>query len=98
MGTFMMSTSFAGRSALLGQSAQRENAFMAYAGYVEGGNAEIHPPTDYRSSLPDLRTSLQPRILYATPEMADFVKTGGLGEVAGALPRARCAATTTSAC
>lgn len=32
--------------------------------------------------------SLQPRILYATPEMADFVKTGGLGEVAGALPRA----------
>ncbi|MET0430433.1 MAG: glycogen synthase GlgA [Microvirga sp.] len=37
---------------------------------------------------PDLRTALQPRILYATPEMADFVKTGGLGEVAGALPRA----------
>ena len=31
--------------------------------------------------------SLQPRILYATPEMSDFVKTGGLGEVAGALPR-----------
>ena len=26
--------------------------------------------------------SLQPRILYATPEMSDFVKTGGLGEVA----------------
>ncbi|RZK97813.1 MAG: glycogen synthase GlgA, partial [Methylobacterium sp.] len=39
-------------------------------------------------ALPDLRTALQPRILYATPEMADFVKTGGLGEVAGALPRA----------
>ncbi len=31
---------------------------------------------------------LRSRILYATPEMADFVKTGGLGEVAGSLPRA----------
>ena len=40
------------------------------------------------TALPSLRTSLQPRILYATPEMADFVKTGGLGEVAAALPRA----------
>ena len=39
-------------------------------------------------ALPELRTALQSRILYATPEMADFVKTGGLGEVAGALPRA----------
>ncbi|WP_082494575.1 glycogen synthase GlgA [Methylobacterium sp. Leaf108] len=36
----------------------------------------------------DSGRSLRPRILYATPEMADFVKTGGLGEVAGALPRA----------
>ncbi|WP_238276132.1 glycogen synthase GlgA [Methylobacterium jeotgali] len=40
------------------------------------------------SALPDIRASLQTRILYATPEMADFVKTGGLGEVAAALPRA----------
>lgn len=32
--------------------------------------------------------SLRRRILYVTPEMADFVKTGGLGEVAAALPRA----------
>ena len=37
---------------------------------------------------PENGHSLLPRILYATPEMADFVKTGGLGEVAGALPRA----------
>lgn len=28
------------------------------------------------------------RVLYVTPEMADFVKTGGLGEVSSALPRA----------
>lgn len=31
---------------------------------------------------------MRPRILFVTPEMSDFVKTGGLGEVAGALPRA----------
>ncbi|GEO98683.1 glycogen synthase 1 [Methylobacterium haplocladii] len=37
---------------------------------------------------PTYRTSLAPRVLFATPEMSDFVKTGGLGEVAGALPRA----------
>ena len=41
-----------------------------------------------RYARPEPRGSLRPRILYATPEMADFVKTGGLGEVAGALPRA----------
>ncbi|MDR7037099.1 MULTISPECIES: glycogen synthase GlgA [Methylobacterium] len=62
---------------------------MAYAGFADAPRfgAPV-PPADFRASLPDLRTSLQPRILYATPEMADFVKTGGLGEVAGALPRA----------
>ncbi|GJD50655.1 Glycogen synthase [Methylobacterium crusticola] len=35
-----------------------------------------------------MRGSLKPRVLYATPEMADFLKTGGLGEVAASLPRA----------
>jgi len=30
------------------------------------------------------------RILYVTPEIADFVKAGGLGEVSAALPRALC--------
>lgn len=34
------------------------------------------------------RAPMGRRILYATPEMADFVKTGGLGEVSAALPRA----------
>ena len=28
------------------------------------------------------------RILFVTPEISDFVKAGGLGEVSGALPRA----------
>ncbi|KMO12770.1 glycogen synthase GlgA [Methylobacterium indicum] len=41
-----------------------------------------------REAVERLRGSLKPRILYATPEMADFVKTGGLGEVAASLPRA----------
>ncbi len=41
-----------------------------------------------RGTVEALRGSLKPRILYATPEMADFVKTGGLGEVAASLPRA----------
>ncbi|MGX7703587.1 glycogen synthase GlgA [Methylobacterium sp. Gmos1] len=41
-----------------------------------------------REAVEALRGSLKPRILYATPEMADFVKTGGLGEVAASLPRA----------
>lgn len=41
-----------------------------------------------REAVEGLRGSLKPRILYATPEMADFVKTGGLGEVAASLPRA----------
>jgi starch synthase len=30
----------------------------------------------------------RPRILYVTPEMSDYVKVGGLGDVAAALPRA----------
>lgn len=36
----------------------------------------------------DGQGSMRPRILFVTPEISDFVKTGGLGEVAGALPRA----------
>ncbi|MCE4222349.1 glycogen synthase GlgA [Methylobacterium sp. C25] len=45
-----------------------------------GHRMSVSPPFD--------RTALAPRVLFATAEMADFVKTGGLGEVAGALPRA----------
>jgi starch synthase len=35
-----------------------------------------------------VRRSLKPKVLFATPEMADFLKTGGLGEVSASLPRA----------
>lgn len=45
------------------------------------------PPATEAAADGARRVSLRSRILYATPEMADYVKTGGLGEVAGALPR-----------
>ena len=59
--------------------------------YVDlGARPVAEPPSPVSAFDPDPRlgNALLPRILYATPEMADFVKTGGLGEVAGALPRA----------
>jgi starch synthase len=59
--------------------------------YVDlGARPVAEPPSPISAFDPDPRlgNALLPRILYATPEMADFVKTGGLGEVAGALPRA----------
>lgn len=47
------------------------------------------------SSSPDAPTGSEsshgervPRLLFVTPEMADFVKVGGLGDVSAALPRA----------
>ncbi|MER2266309.1 glycogen synthase GlgA [Methylobacterium oxalidis] len=84
-----MSTSVAGAGARQEHLARRGDVPMAYAGLVDAPrSAAPSPHADLRAALPDLRASLQPRILYATPEMADFVKTGGLGEVAGALPRA----------
>ncbi len=60
---------------------------MAYVDLGERLAAEVPTHSAFGSELQNER-SLLPRILYATPEMADFVKTGGLGEVAGALPRA----------
>ena len=60
---------------------------MAYVDLGERLAAELPTHSTFGSELQNER-SLLPRILYATPEMADFVKTGGLGEVAGALPRA----------
>src|SRR5688572_11668499 len=35
-----------------------------------------------------LRANAHHKILYVTPEIADFVKSGGLGDVSAALPRA----------
>jgi starch synthase len=85
----MMSTLVAGGAARLGQVTPLGKACMAYDALVEDRHpASATAPADRLAALPPLRTALQPRILYATPEMADFVKTGGLGEVAGALPRA----------
>lgn len=72
-----------GRSAPSGTPSMMQPAFTSETPARSGRS----PAVAYWA-LPDLRTALQPRILYATPEMSDFVKTGGLGEVAGALPRA----------
>ena len=79
----------AGASARPGRSARIENAAMAFWGCSHGESRDsLRAPDPRYDSHLDQRTSLQPRILFATPEMADFVKTGGLGEVAAALPRA----------
>ena len=40
------------------------------------------------SPLAPLGLSPTPRVLYVTPEMADYVKVGGLGDVSAAFPRA----------
>src|SRR5690242_19396021 len=39
-------------------------------------------------SLPTAGPLAAPRVLYVTPEMADYVKVGGLGDVSAAFPRA----------
>jgi starch synthase len=60
---------------------------MAEATASLGCAAETFHPS--RAAAGPARTqSLRHRVLYVTPEMADFVKTGGLGEVSAALPRA----------
>jgi starch synthase len=60
------------------------------AGLTPAASSEFAqaPASGSHAAASTHRTSLAPRVLFATPEMADFVKTGGLGEVAGALPRA----------
>ncbi len=79
----------AGASARPGLAARIENTAMTFWGRSAGESREpYHEPCPDYGPLPDSRTSLRSRVLFATPEMADFVKTGGLGEVAGALPRA----------
>lgn len=60
-------------------TARRGNELMSLA--------DQQNPIDFHHGI-RFRHHLQPHILFATPEMADFVKTGGLGEVAGSLPRA----------
>jgi starch synthase len=45
------------------------------------GIAEIHP-------FPSIVHDGSSRVLFVTPEMADFIQVGGLGDVSAALPRA----------
>jgi starch synthase len=53
-----------------------------------------HVPADLRNGsafagLQDLsRRSFKRRVLFVTPEMTDYIKVGGLGDVSAALPRA----------
>ena len=51
------------------------------AAQVQGDRAEPRP-------MSTVTVSARPRILYVTPEMADYVKVGGLGDVSAAFPRA----------
>ena len=60
--------------------ARRGGSFAEWSSGEENGAGPV--------PVPARPASLRRRILYATPEMADFVKTGGLGEVSAALPRA----------
>ena len=83
-----MSRSVADKAVCQNRSARRGIPLMVEPQAFHAASANAVRATLTSNGLPDLRTALQPRILYATPEMADFVKTGGLGEVAGALPRA----------
>src|SRR6185503_4875776 len=45
-------------------------------------------PLGHATAFPVSATAAASRILYVTPETADFVKAGGLGDVSAALPRA----------
>jgi starch synthase len=50
--------------------------------------ASASRPFGHATAFPVSGTAAASRILYATPETADFVKAGGLGDVSAALPRA----------
>ena len=45
-------------------------------------------PHESASTLPGDADGASGKILYVTPEISDFVKAGGLGDVSAALPRA----------
>jgi starch synthase len=45
-------------------------------------------PHGHATAFSGHRTAASSKILYVTPEIADFVKAGGLGDVSAALPRA----------
>src|SRR4029453_18313165 len=45
-------------------------------------------PHGHATALPVTGVGASSRILYVTPEISDFVKAGGLGDVSAALPRA----------
>lgn len=50
------------------------------------------PPVSAAPTAPPAAArSARPKTLFVTPEMADFIKLGGLGEVSASLPRAMCA-------
>jgi starch synthase len=50
--------------------------------------ASAFRPLGHATAFPVSGTVASSRILYVTPETADFVKAGGLGDVSAALPRA----------
>lgn len=88
-----MSTSVAGTLAQSKHRVQRGPIPMDATARIDPAPRQVErsqPPARSAPAQGDgsVRYGHRSRVLYATPEMADFVKTGGLGEVSGSLPRA----------
>lgn len=65
-----------------------DNAGMAVHAGDSLETSSLPPSRKVRLSSPKIEARVRPKVLYVTPELADFVKVGGLGDLSAALPRA----------